>query len=221
MTQKLTRWNLTLCAALTFGCVLQAADDTVIFGYRPGTKLTINGTSTIHDWEVQGAIIGGVLEVERAFLTDKSLKSVASLLTKGKAPKVDVFIPVRSLKSKYQKMDEIMQEAMKMKDNPKILYKLTEMVLKGTVPESGSPVKFDTKGELAVAGVTNKIDMEVTLERIENDQVKFSGTKQVKMTDFKITPPSPAIAGGMIKTADEVTVGFEWVLGARQPAPAK
>jgi hypothetical protein len=30
------------------------------------------------------------------------------------------------------------------------------------------------------------------------------------MTDFGIKPPAPAVGLGLIKTADEVTVTFEW-----------
>jgi polyisoprenoid-binding protein YceI len=109
-----------------------------------------------------------------------------------------------------------MQEAMRMTNAPRILYRATEMVAKAPVPDAGSPVKFDTKGELAVAGVTNKIDMEVTMERMDNDMLKFTGSKALKMTDFKITPPSPKLSGGFIKTGDEVTVKFEWVLGMKK-----
>jgi len=190
--------------------------ETVRYGYRQGTKVTIEGTSTIHDWTVEGSIIGGAFEVEAAFVADRSLKSVPSLRTKGVAPSVDISIPVRSLKSKYTKMDEIMQEAMRMKDNPKILYRCSEMIVKGDVPPSGTPVKFDTKGELAIAGVTNQIDMEVTMERLENDTLKFSAAKPLKMTAFRITPPSPSISGGLIKTGDDVTVRFEWLVGLRR-----
>jgi len=104
-----------------------------------------------------------------------------------------------------------------MSANPNIIYKLTEMTVNGAVPEAGTPVKFDTKGELAVSGVTNKIDMQVTMERLDNDQIKFTGSKVVKMTDFKIQPPSPSLSGGMIKTGDEVTVSFEWLVGPKRP----
>jgi polyisoprenoid-binding protein YceI len=90
------------------------------------------------------------------------------------------------------------------------------MVINGTAPESGSPVLFDTKGNLQVAGVTNLIDMQVKMERLENDLIKFSSSKKLKMTNFKITPPSPTWAGGAIKTDDDVTVTFEWVLGPKE-----
>jgi len=33
---------------------------------------------------------------------------------------------------------------------------------------------------------------------------------KVKMTDFKITPPAPSLAGVSIETGDEVTLRFVW-----------
>jgi polyisoprenoid-binding protein YceI len=184
------------------------------------SKVAVDGDSTIHKWTVKGGIIGGIMEIEPAFQTDKSLKSVASLTTKGKAPRLTVTIPITSLHSTVavgaDKMDAIMREAMREPENQKITYQVTEMVINGTVPESGSPVLFDTKGNLQVAGVTNLIDMQVKMERLENDLIKFSSSKKLKMTNFKITPPSPTWAGGAIKTDDDVTVTFEWVLGPKE-----
>jgi hypothetical protein len=37
------------------------------------------------------------------------------------------------------------------------------------------------------------------------------------MTDFKIDPPAPKIALGMIKTGDDVKLIFEWMV-AQKPA---
>jgi polyisoprenoid-binding protein YceI len=221
MTKKLMTWSLTI-AALAAGTALLQAADNVRYVAKPGCVVTIDGDSTIHKWTVKGAIIGGVFEIDPEFATDKTLKSVKSLASKDAKPKVEVNIPIRSLKSQAtigaSKMDEIMQEAMRATNNPVIKYILKEMVVKGAVPETGSPVKFDTKGDLSVSGVTNAIDMEVTLERLADDKIKFSGSKQLKMTDFKIPPPSPKLALGAIKTDDEVLIKFDWILGPAKPA---
>jgi len=91
------------------------------------------------------------------------------------------------------------------------------MVLKGDVAASGA-AKFDTKGELTVAGVTKPCDMEVSLERVDATKVKFIGMHKLKMTDFGIAPPSPEIPGmDRIKTGDDLVIKFEWLLA---PAPA-
>lgn len=184
---------------------------------RPGSKVVIEGTSSIHDWTVTGNIIGGSIEIEDAFITDLSLKSVESLQSKEKNPKVTVTIPARSLKSGKQKMDEIMLEAMKAKEFPFIKFTLTSMIVKGDVPTTGTPVKFDVTGELEVSGVKKTIDMVVTLDRLPNNQFKFSGEKKLKMTDFGITPPSPDIPGlARITTGDDITVKFEWIVAPKQ-----
>ena len=226
MKMHLLKSTLTLAAALACATLAQAADGWIKFAARPGCLVTIDGTSTIHDWTTKGAIIGGSFEVEPEFLTDKTLKSVKSLTTKEVNPKVQVKIPVKSLKSQVllgaSKMDEVMQEAMRMKDNADILYAVKEMIVKGDVPASGSPVKFDTKGELTISGVTNTVDMEVTMTRVADDRIKFSGSKVLKMTDYKVPPPAPSILGmSPIKTGDEVTIKFDWLLGLQKTDAAK
>lgn len=180
----------------------------------PGARVTIDGTSTIHDWTVEGAIIGGFLEGDAAlvkFLTSNTLEPSAMLLN----VRAEAVIPVRSLKSKFTKMDEIMQEAMRMKESPRVQYWLSDMKPKAGATNAPGVQTFQTQGRLAVSGVTNTIDMDVTLQAEEGSRVKVRGSKQLKMTDFKIPPPAPSLAGGAIKTGDEVTVRFEWLLGPK------
>lgn len=217
MKTKAILWSLNLLAAVAVSTALQAADNLVRYMARPGGSVVVEGTSTIHDWSVEGKIIGGYFMVEPAFQTDLSLKSVKSLTTKEKNPKAVISIPIRSLKSGKDTMDRIMQEAMKADKHPMIRFTLKEMVVKGDVPASGSPVTFATKGDLSVSGVTKEIEMDVTMERKPEKTLVFQGQKQLKMTDFGITPPSPKIPGlgSIIKTGDEVTVKFTWIVKAR------
>lgn len=218
MKTNLFKWTLNLAAAVALTASLNAAEELTRYVARPGGNVTIDGTSSVHDWTVEGKIIGGYFKVEPAFDTDKSLKSVPSLTGKEKNPEAVINIPIRSLKSGKDAMDRIMQEAMKMEDNPMIKFTLKEMVLKGEVPAAGTPVKFNTKGELAVSGETKAIEMEVTMERkLDAKQVIFKGEQKVKMTEFGITPPSPKIPGlgSVITTGDDVTIKFEWLVQTR------
>src|SRR5579872_683504 len=107
------------------------AQDSVKYLAQPGSSVKIDGTSNIHDWTVNGRIISGEMLVSPAF--DKDLKTLSPL------PKVDVNIPVRSLKSKERKMDEVMDEHMNMKDYPKIEYRLTAMTLKSEPKSANGP----------------------------------------------------------------------------------
>jgi hypothetical protein len=53
-------------------------------------KLRVDGTSTVHDWHAESTVIGGSIEADAGFPD----------VAKGKVmPKVDINIPVRTLKS--------------------------------------------------------------------------------------------------------------------------
>jgi hypothetical protein len=75
---------------------------------------------------------------------------------------------------------------------------------------------------LTLAGVTNKLTMAVNVLPLGEGKLKISGTTALKMTDYKIDPPAPKIALGMIKTGDDVKLIFEWMVAQRKAAaPAK
>lgn len=195
------------------------AEDVVRYQSQPGGVIRLDGTSTVHDWSVESKLIGGFIELEPAFLKADDLKSVPSLASAESNPKLEITIPVRSLRSGNNRMDEVMQEAMKMEDHRNIEYRLLEIVLKEAEPNS--PAQFETKGELTIAGETKEIKMPVALERLENNRLKWTGKTVVKMTDFGIEPPAPRLALGLINTGDEVTVTFEWLARLRSSATAR
>ena len=190
--------SLAAAFALLGAVSLQAQ---VRYQASPGSKVKLDGTSTVHDWTVESGIIGGFIEFESAEALDPA-KTPSAVKAK-----VEVNIPSRSIKSGKKLMDDIMHDALKVKDHAAIKYQLKE--IKPQARKAGEPMKFDTKGDLTVAGVTKPIDMVVTLTP-SGDKLKATGSKQVKMTDFGIKPPAPAVGLGLIKTADEVTVTFEW-----------
>jgi polyisoprenoid-binding protein YceI len=191
---------------------LYAAEKMVRYEAQPESKLRIEGTSTLHDWTVEGSIIGGFLEADPIFASDPSTVSKAK-------PKVEVTIPVRTIKSDKKAMDNVMHEAMKQKQHPHIKYRLQEMTLKEKSSSPNGPYLFDTKGELTVSGVTRTNAMVVAMEKLDANKLRFSGTNSMKMTDFGIKPPSPALALGLIKTGDDVTVSFEWVTSGETKTP--
>jgi YceI-like domain len=200
---------------------LRAADAPIPFDSLPGGKVRIEGTSSIHDWQVEGRLIGGRLETGAGFPCE-----AGQTVSPGKVDaKVDVFIPVRSLKSVEKdgrpysdSMDDIMYGKLLQPTYPRILYHLDELILKEAAHAADAPYVCEAKGELVVAGVTNKVTMSVQITPLGNKKLKITGNTAVKMTDFKIEPPAPKIALGLIKTGDEVKLTFEWVVGQKPPA---
>jgi polyisoprenoid-binding protein YceI len=168
----------------------------------PNTStLRMDGTSTIHDWHAETDIIGGFMELEATFAEGKSVPTKVT-------PKIEVKIPVRSLKSSGGKrMDAVMQEHMKFDQFKIIEYKVLELA-----PKAGAAGQFDATGTLTISGVTRTNTMPVTIERVENSRLKVVGKTALKMTDFGIKPPAPDIAGiSLIRTGDEVKLTFTWV----------
>ncbi len=209
-----TTIKIMAVAAALVAAVTLTAQEFVRFTSQPqGCKVRMEGTSTIHDWYAESAIIGGSIELDKNFPTDPAVK-----LQPGKInAKANVVIPVRSLKSSSGRaMDEIMYNYMEIKTYPRIEYRLLEMDLP-SIPARGNPI-LKTTGELVVHGVTNKITMDVGLERISKDKLKFYTPVPVtlKMTDFKINPPNPNIGGVGIKTGNEVKITFEWIVALAQ-----
>src|ERR1041385_7570391 len=191
---KTTVLSRRLALSLVFFLTAAAsqAADTVKYMAQPGSEVRIDGTSNIHDWTIKGQIISGSMEVSSDF--DKDLKSLAPV------PKVDVSIPVRSLKSEFKKMDEVMGEHMNIKQFPSIKYQLTAMTLKSEPKTPNGPAEYSTTGDLTISGVKKSIEMPVTIERVEGGKLRIKGSAPVKMTDHGIKPPSPNLTMGIIKT---------------------
>jgi len=197
---------------------LQAAQMTT-YAARSGSKMRIEGTSNIHDWQAESSLIGGMLEVGPGFPTE-----AGQAATPGKVEaKGQAFLMARSLRSVEKdgspysdKMDEIMWEHLRAAQNKRIIYQLTELTLKEVPKAKDAPYVFDAKGNLAVAGVTNKIAMTVNVLHIPDNKLEITGTTTLKMTDFKVEPPAPKIALGLIKTGDEIKLIFKWIVQQRK-----
>jgi polyisoprenoid-binding protein YceI len=196
------------------GCLLlmnapAQAENSVRYRSSPvGNKVRIDGSSNIHDWNMTGQLIGGFLEVPAGVVLDSSQAAVAGV-TGGKLDaRAEVSIPVTAMQSGTEGMDEVMQQAMNAQNFPRIQYRLSEMVLKEP-HAAGTPLDFDTKGELVVAGVTNSLSMPIHIESTDKARLKVTGSVPLKMTDFKVKPP---VKLGVFRTVDEVKISFEWLI---------
>lgn len=193
------------------------AGDLVVYTAQPaGSSVKIDGSCNIHDWTVEGKIIGGRFEVDPSFALTGT-PAAGKVNAKAKAS-----IPITSLKSGKSRMDEVMQENMKATEFPRIEYQMLDMTLKQSPKSATDPLVFDTVGKLTISGVSRTNAMEVTCSRTNASRLTFTTVANLKMTDFGITPPSPTIALGLITTRDEVKVTLEWVTKQRaDPAATK
>jgi polyisoprenoid-binding protein YceI len=189
------------------------------YGAQPrDNSVKIDGTSSLHDWEMEGKMIGGFLELGSGVQLDPAQTSIAGLQDTKVPAKARAIIPVGELHSKADHLPEVMdhltQKAMNYDQFKTIIYTLTELDFKGP-HTAGKPFDFDSKGELSIAGVTNKVSFPVSIECLDGGKIKISGTAPLKMTAYGITPPAPNFGLGMMKCGDDVKIIFEWTLQKR------
>jgi hypothetical protein len=214
------KWSTGLAAfLLTLGPVLPAGAQTRYSSVPNAASVKIDGTSTLHDWEMEGKIIGGSIEFDAGVTLDESQTAIGGV-TDGKVPvKVKAVVPIKPIHSKAEHspdvMDHLMWKTLKEDEFPRIEYKLETMTFKGP-HDAGKPFTFDTTGNLAIAGVTNKVSFPVTIEVLDGGKIKVDGTVPLKMTAFGIDPPAPNIGLGLMRCGDDIKIIIDWTLKKRE-----
>src|SRR5277367_5492376 len=145
-----------LVSAPLFTPALRAQDSAHYRGSPLGSKVRIDGSANIHDWKMEGTIIGGSFELPTGIELDSIKAGVTGLAGDQLAAKARVQIPVTSVQSGTEGMDSVMQQAMDAENHPEIIFQLTSLTLKGT-HAADSPFEFEAKGDLSLHGVTNAV----------------------------------------------------------------
>ncbi|MFW6101445.1 MAG: YceI family protein [Bacteroidota bacterium] len=175
-----------------------AQDNVQLINIGSETDLSFDGTSNVHDWNSK------VTEIEgKGTFVQALFKGAEGELPEDPVKEVTLTIPVQSIESGKGKMNNIMYDALKAEDHPKIEYNLVSSKLLQKTEEAFT---LQTEGYLTVAGVKKQISMQVKGEQVDDNTIRFTGAKNLKMTDFKINPPKALF--GAIKSGDEVNVKF-------------
>lgn len=159
-------------------------------------SIVIKGTSNLHDWEskVNEVRASGSMKVENGGLT-----GIQSL---------QVEIPVRTIKSsKGSIMDNKTYDALNADNSPNITYKMEKTT---GIVRNGTDCAVHTSGFLTIAGTSNRVDLSAQGKVNANGTVTFNGSKKLKMTEFKIKPPTALM--GTLKTGDEVEIVYQVTL---------
>jgi hypothetical protein len=161
-------------------------------------KLTVQGTSNIHDWDIKSE--KGVCSAEFLFTSTGYIGGISALRFS---------VPAESLKSDNKSMDKNTYKALNTDKYNTISFVASNAAIK---PNGSAGFTLVTRGKLTISGVTR--DVELTANGVMNSDksITYSGTYKLKMTDYNVTPPS--IMLGTIKTGDAVTIKFDLVLKA-------
>ena len=150
--------------------------------------MTIHGTSTLHDWQskVTKADWSGSISFDES-------KNIT-------VRKSDVRILVKDIQSEHGRiMDNKTYEAFNADKNPNITFSMKSFLQKND--------QLSVEGTLTMNGSPKTVSLIMNAKVLGNGDVQFTGSYNLKMTDFKMTPPTAMM--GTIKVADAVTVKFD------------
>lgn len=153
------------------------------------SRLWLEGTSTVKSFKCVASNIHVTAIGETSAPPSQIVKS-ASLV-----------VPVAQLDCSNKTMNEHMRKALKADKNPQISWTMTDYQVQGS--------NVTISGKLTIAGKENPIDLRGT-GSAENGQIRFKGSKQFKMTEYGVKPPSLML--GTMKVGDLVTVSFDMLL---------
>lgn len=199
--------TLTSLAFLALAGSFAQAQSTVRLSARPDSKLWLEGGSNLHSWECKSSGIEATLDVDPSFRTAANFPKALQ--------KLQVKIPVTSLKCEHGGMDKNMYKALKVDQAPTISYTLA------TVDAQAGAAGYTvaTVGTLAIAGEEKTVKIDVTAERLADGTVKAVGTVPILMTDYGIKPPTAMF--GTLKTDNKVIVKFELYVNAAQTVASR
>lgn len=144
--------------------------------------LTINGTSTLHDWTV-------------------AANSIHGNLTYGEEV-VDVTLQVDVSDIKSERgaaMDKKMHGALKSEQHPQIIFKFQNIT---------STEGHAINGRLTIAGEEQKVGLPAEITELDNGY-RIKGNYTLALVDFGMEPPTAMF--GQIVVGDKVTVNYNLV----------
>lgn len=170
----------------------------VLLTLQSGSYLYLEGDSTLHKYQMHADNLQGSAEITVADL--KAEGALDKALEKGKVGAMSLVIPVSDLKSRESGLDDNAYKALKATENPQIKFVLEKATLKDKV--------LTAKGQLTIAGNTVAVTLKPAVT-IKDGVVELKGDQPLKMSDYKVTPPSISLVVTAITCTDDITIHYD------------
>ena len=179
-------------------------------GLRPGSRLWLEGNSTLHAFESTATVMTVLLAADEGG-TDGSWGAV---VRSGRVRSFDLAIPVRGMKSGKAGLDKNLYESLGAAKHPDILFRLARYQVEESTA-SGTGLTVKAFGTLTVAGVERDVEIDGEVEPGAGGMI-IHGRKELLMTDFGVKPPTMML--GVVKTDNRIVIRFDLVLGRESDA---
>lgn len=157
------------------------------------SKLTVEGTSTVHDWIMNSTVFSGTL----LFETDGTLPlTILDVRFNCKANKI---------LSDNSVMDNKTHKALNAEKHPDITFNFKSVK---SYKKQNTDFSGEITGNLSIAGKSRSITLPFSGKVNVSGIMQIKGVVQLKMTDFNIDPPTAML--GALKTGDEVKISYDF-----------
>lgn len=178
--------STSLAVAVVLGLVgWQAAPQ---YTFAPGSRVWVEGTSTVHDWSCDAEQIAGTLD---ATTSGGAMTGLSSLT---------VTVPVATLDCDNGTMNGKLRDAL---GSSPIRFVLSNARVGS--PNNGRFL-VEADGQLTIHGTTRTQRVRAEGRALSGGRFHFTGDVPITMSQFGVDPPR-AMAG-VLRTGDRVTVKF-------------
>ena len=163
------------------------------YSSKNGISIEVNGTSTLHDWEMKSA--DGSFDANFTQTATGAITAVngMSFTTNPKA-----------LKSGKSAMDNNAYKALKTDKAPSISFIANTSTV--TAVDATTYIVKAT-GKLSIAGAVKDTEISAKCKVNADKTISVTGERKISMKDFSMEPPSFMM--GTIKTGNDVTIKFD------------
>lgn len=166
---------------------------------QPESKLWVEGTSSVRSYTCRAKVDGSVA-------TQAGSTSLAIADLESTVKNAEVSVAVAALECGNGTMNGHLRKALKADASPRITYRIGSYDVTAAGAAEG---KVKLNGTLSIAGSEKPVSIEATAIS-EAGKLRVKGSKQLKMTDFGVRPPT--LMMGTMKVHDPVTVHFDVLL---------
>ena len=160
-----------------------------------GSRFQIDGTSTLGRYSCAASAVTGSADVPVAGPME-----------------AEVTVGVRSFDCGQARMNRDFRRALQAEGHPEIRFDLDTAAALAAEARPGAWVPVRATGRLRLAGVKRAVTVTAEGQRLGRGHVRLRGQHAMRMTDFRVEPPSGML--GMVRARDPVVVRFDLTASA-------
>lgn len=182
----------------------QVAEETSLINATllENSSMTINGSSTLHDWQVEAGDFTVLFQVPGNWFRSEEAWAGEDVR------ELTVTVPVEQLDGGKNRMNRDLREVLRYEEYSEIRFIWDDLTFTGTT-DTGKTVKVS--GRVIIAGVERTTEFNANLGINEWSQIVAAGSLELNMRDFDIDPPKAFF--GVIRTDEVVNLNFKLFFG--------